>query len=421
MFFLYEVLLYLAFVIALPWFLVVGFLRGKYLSNFDVRLGTYKDAPTRNDVWIHAVSVGEVLAARPVVEKLLARRPDLTFVVTTTTITGQNLAQRLFPQATVVYYPFDFSFAVKRFLDHFSPKIFVNMETEIWPNVARHSGRRGIKILLANGRISDHSLPRYMALRPILRKTFAWYTAILARDHVDRDRFIAIGAPAARVEVSGNVKFDFHAEGKVLDVEEDLKRMIDGRHVFIAGSTTEGEDELLIPELPRWIEELDCFVIIAPRKPERFEIVAGLLEASPVRFIRRSTLARDGEQPAGRVDLLLLDSFGELATIYRYADAAFVGGSLVPSGGHNPIEPAAVGAPVAFGPHMSNFREIAATFLDQGAAVEVRDVGELEQFIRRMVSDRAGRDEQSARGRETVERNRGAAERTAERILGLLP
>jgi 3-deoxy-D-manno-octulosonic-acid transferase len=418
MFLLYEVLLYLAFVIAIPWFLVVGFLRGKYLSSFDVRLGVYEGPATKHDLWIHAVSVGEVLAARPVIEKLLGRRPDLRLVVTTTTITGQNLAQRLFPQATVAYFPFDFSFAVKRFLDHYSPRGFVNMETEIWPNVARHAGLRGLSIVLANGRISDRSLPRYMAMRPILRRTFAWYSAILARDHIDRDRFIAIGAPPERVEVFGNVKFDFHAEGKVLEVEDDLKRMIAGRHVFVAGSTTEGEDELLIPELPRWIDEMDCFVIIAPRKPERFEIVAGLLATSPIRFVRRSELG--GSALPARVDLLLLDSFGELATIYRYADAAFVGGSLVASGGHNPIEPAAVGAPVSFGPHMSNFREIAATFLEQKAAVEVSDVFELEAFIRRMVSDPEARLGQSSRGRATVDRNRGAAERTTDRILELL-
>jgi 3-deoxy-D-manno-octulosonic-acid transferase len=420
MFVLYEVLLYLAFVVALPWFIVVGILRGKYLSNFGVRLGVYRDAPSKHDLWLHAVSVGEVLAARPVIEKLVERRPDLRLVITTTTITGQHLAQRLFPAATVAYFPFDFSFAVRRFLDHFSPRAFANMETEIWPNVARLAGRRGLKMVLANGRISDRSFPRYLALRPILKKIFSWYSAILARDHIDRERFVAIGAPPERVEVSGNVKFDFHAEGKVLEVEEGLRRMIGQRHVFIAGSTVEGEDELLIPELPRWIEALNCFVIVAPRKPERFEIVAGLLAASPVRFVRRTEIERRERDPEQPVDLLLLDSFGELATLYRYADAAFVGGSLVPAGGHNPIEPAAVGAPVAFGPHMSNFREIAATFLEQNAAVEVRDVTELEAFVRRMIEDPAAREACSRRGRETVERNRGAAERTANRILELL-
>jgi 3-deoxy-D-manno-octulosonic-acid transferase len=294
------------------------------------------------------------------------------------------------------------------------------METEIWPNVARLAGRRGLKMVLANGRISDRSFPRYLALRPILKKIFSWYSAILARDHIDRERFVAIGAPPERVEVSGNVKFDFHAEGKVLEVEEELKRMIGPRHVFIAGSTVDGEDELLIPELPRWIGALNCFVIVAPRKPERFEIVAGLLAASPVRFVRRTEIDRRDRDPDQPVDLLLLDSFGELATLYRYADAAFVGGSLVPAGGHNPIEPAAVGAPVAFGPYMSNFREIAATFLEQNAAVEVRDVPELEAFVRRMIEDPAAREACSRRGRETVERNRGAAERTANRILELL-
>ena len=420
MFMLYEALLYLAFVLAFPWFLVTGFLRGKYLTNFGPRLGFYRGAPMRHDLWLHAVSVGEVLAARPIVERIMKARPETSVIVTTTTISGQTLARSLFPDATLTYFPFDFSFEVSRFLRQFSPSAFANMETEIWPNVSRLTGQRGIRMLLANGRISDRSLRHYRPFRMLLSRVFSYYSVILARDPVDRDRFIAIGAPAERVEVSGNVKFDLGPQSRPLEIREELDALIAGRKVFVAGSTVEGEDEMLLAALPALIADLHAFVVLAPRKPERFELVAGLLAASPIRFVRRSEIG-DYATKGRTFDLLLLDSIGELASIYQLAAAAFVGGSLVQTGGHNPIEPAAAGVPVCFGPYMTNFREIAATFLAKDAAVEVEDIPALSRFVRRMLTDEKANAEMSQRARETVERNRGAADHTAKRILEMLP
>ncbi len=421
MFRLYEVLLYLAFMIAFPWFLIVGVLRGKYLTNFGPRFGFYKGAPERHDLWLHAVSVGEVLAARPILQRVRNARPDTTVVVTTTTISGQTLARNLFPDATVTYFPFDFSFAVSRFLDRYAPAAFANMETEIWPNVSRLSGQRGVRMLLANGRISDNSLNHYRPFRRLLARVLSFYSVILARDPVDRERFIAIGAPPDRVEVSGNVKFDLETQTRPLAIRAELDKLICGRKVFVAGSTVEGEDELLMARLPALISELGCFVILAPRKPERFELVAGLLAASPIRSVRRTELGSAAASAGLQVDLLLLDSIGELAATYELASAAFVGGSLVVSGGHNPIEPAAAGVPVCFGPHMTNFREIAASFVGEEAAVEVEDVDELVAFVRRMLTDEEANRGFALRARMTVERNRGAADLTARRILDLLP
>lgn len=421
MFLLYEVLLYIAFLLAFPWFLITGVLRGKYLTNFGPRFGFYQGTALRHDLWIHAVSVGEVLAARPILQRVLDARPDTTVVVTTTTISGQTLARNLFPDATVTYFPFDFSFAVRRFLDRYAPAAFANMETEIWPNVVRLSGERGVRMLLANGRISDRSLRHYRPFRGILSRVLSLYSVILARDPADRERFIAIGAPADRVEVSGNVKFDLELETRPLAIRDELERMIDGRKVFVAGSTVEGEEELLIGALSGLIRDLDCFVVLAPRKPERFELVAGLLATSTIRFVRRSELERNPSPPEQKAELLLLDSIGELAAIYELASAAFVGGSLVSSGGHNPIEPAAAGVPVSFGPHMTNFREIAASFVDGEAAVEVASVEELFRFVRRMLTDEQANRSISRRATMTVERNRGAADLTARRILDLLP
>jgi 3-deoxy-D-manno-octulosonic-acid transferase len=409
MFLLYELLLVLALIAALPYFLITGVLRGKYLANFPERMGFYRTPAAAHDLWIHAVSVGETIAARPVVDEIARQRPGTSIVFTTTTITGQAQARRLFPEATVTYFPFDFAASVKRFLAHHTPRAFATMETEIWPNVTRLARARGVRLVLANGRISDRSFPRYRAMRPIVRSVLRHYARILAREETDRQRFIAIGAPAEVVETSGNVKFDYVPDGRPL--EFDIEQLIAGRKVLILASTMPGEDEILIPEAERL---RDWYVIVAPRKPERFELVAALLGENAV---RRSSLVDpfDSAQGRRRSSFLLLDSIGELARVYRYANAAFIGGSLLPGvGGHNPIEAAAIGVPVCFGPYMSNFREIAATFLRDGAAVEVRTAADVMAF--------AARDDAAmgARGRRVVEQNRGAAARTAARIVELL-
>jgi 3-deoxy-D-manno-octulosonic-acid transferase len=412
----YEVLLWIALILATPYFVVVGVLRGKYINNFPRRFGFYEGAAESHDLWIHAVSVGEALAAKPVVTEILRQRPGTSIVLTTTTVTGQAQARRLYPDATVTYFPFDFAFSVKRFLDRFGPRVFAAMETEIWPNVNRFARRRGMKLILANGRISDRSLPRYRAVRWLLRPILAQYDRVLAREETDRQRFVAIGAPEGIVETSGNVKFDFEPDAAPLEIGPRLERLFRGRKVLVLGSTTEGEDELLLPLVERFIVDENAFVVIAPRKPERFELLAGLLGTSATRFVRRSEL----EAFNGEAEILLLDTIGELARVYRYATAAFVGGSLVPVGGHNPIEPAAVGVPVCFGPAMTNFREIAHVFIRNEAAMQVSTAEEAIAFARGMFEDEGRQRAWGERARQTVLQNRGAAERTARRIVELL-
>jgi 3-deoxy-D-manno-octulosonic-acid transferase len=418
MYVLYEVLLYLVLVLAMPWFLITGVLRGKYLANFPERMGRFRGEADAHDLWIHAVSVGEAIAARPVVAEIQKQRPGTSIVFTTTTITGQAQARRLFPDATVTYFPFDFAFAVRRFLEHHRPRVFATMETEIWPNVTRLARARGTRMLLANGRISDRSFPRYRAFRAIVRSVLNKYDRILAREETDRERFVAIGAPEEIVEVSGNVKFDYEPDASPLEIAPQIEALIGERKVLILGSTMEGEDEALLPELERFLAEHNAFVVIAPRKPERFELVAGLLQTSSFRFTRRSALG--GAAPASGADILLLDTIGELAKMYRYATAAFIGGTLVPIGGHNPIEPAAAGVPVCFGPSMSNFREIAQVFLREQAAVEVKNAAEVIDFASQMFDDAFLQSTWGERARRTVLQNRGASERTARRIVELL-
>lgn len=443
MFFLYEVLLYLVFLIGLPFFLIIGIVRGKYLSNFGERMGFYRSAARTHDLWIHAVSVGEALAAKTIVDQIQRMRPDTSIVFTTTTITGQAQAKRLYPNATVTYFPFDFGFAVRRFLNHHSPRAFATMETELWPNVTRISRDRGLRLLLANGRISDRSLPRYRLFKPVVARLLRGYERVLAREPLDRDRFLAIGAPEPIVEVTGNVKFDFEPNEAPLP---DIEALIGRRKCVVLGSTVQGEDEVLLPALDPFVRDNNLFLIVAPRKGERFEVVASLLGTTKLTFLRRSECGPGGEWgarsaergeplassfraprstlPAGATptpNTLLLDTFGELARVYRYATVAFVGGSLVPTGGHNPIEPAAAGVPVCFGPYMSNFREIASVFLRNDSAREVANAQEAVYFIDRMVSDDTLRAAWGKRARATVSENRGASERTARRIIELLP
>lgn len=421
MYVLYEVLLYLVLLIALPWFVLTGVLRGKYVVNLPVRAGWFRHRAEPHDLWIHAVSVGEALAARPVVEEIRRQRPDTSIVFTTTTITGQAQARRLYPEATVTYFPFDFAFAVRRFLEHHRPRVFATMETEIWPNVTRIAKERGMRLILANGRISDRSFPRYRAFRRIVGHVLRKYDRILAREGTDRDRFLAMGAPKEIVEVSGNVKFDYEPDHAPLENAEPLEALIGDRKVVVFGSTMEGEDEVLLPEIEDLLAHHRVLVVIAPRKPERFELVAGLLTTSSLRFVRRSEMKLRVATPAQpAADVLLLDTLGELAKIYRYATAAFIGGTLVPAGGHNPIEAAAAGVPVSFGPSMSNFREIAQVFLRNRAGAEVGSAAEAVEFAARMLEQPELQRAWGERARQTVLQNRGASERTARRIVELL-
>lgn len=415
MYLLYEVLLHLVFVVALPWFLLIGFMRGKYLTNLRERFGHYQERSSEHDLWLHAVSVGEAMAAKPVLDLLWRERPGLQVIVTTTTTTGQAIARRLFPAATITYFPFDFSRSVDRFLDHFSPRVFATMETEIWPNVVRLARARGLRLLIANARISDRSFPRYRSFRRLVGPVLRQYEQILARDETDRERFVEIGASAETVKVVGNVKFDFARDVSPLELESRIRRLAGERPVAILGSVVEAEEELILPALEHLVRN-GWFVIVAPRKTERFEVFAARLVAANLRFLRRTDLPEKHVE----VDVLLLDSIGELSRLYAAADAAFVGGSLAPIGGHNPIEPAICGVPVAFGPYMSNFREIAALFLAKRGAEEVQDAETLVAWFERVRTDPSYRDELKKNARETVERNQGASERTARAILELL-
>jgi 3-deoxy-D-manno-octulosonic-acid transferase len=324
------------------------------------------------------------------------------------------MARQLFHDALVTWFPFDFSFSIRRFLNAYRPKVHVTIETEIWPNLIRLLSRRGIPIIIANARISDRSYPRYRLARPLLKNLLRKYERILAREQIDRDRFIAIGAEQSSVVVVGNVKFDYVPPDQPLGFLDELERLAGQRPIFVAGSTVPGEEAMLLEILPQ-LAERGVFTVIAPRKPDRFDEVADLLVRGGVRLARRSRIDRTEV-----ADVLLMDTIGELSRLYRHARVAFVGGSLVPAGGHNPIEPAAVGVPVAFGPHMSNFRDIAAVLRSGDAAVSVSTVEQLLQFVLEMVSDEAEQQRRARLAPETVRANQGAADRAARHIAEVL-
>jgi 3-deoxy-D-manno-octulosonic-acid transferase len=398
----------LAALLLAPYWLVQGLRRGKYLANLGERLGlsfpalAKLPADSRGAIWIHAVSVGEALSSVALARRLKEAYPKRPLIVSTTTITGQALARERMPFAdAVIYFPLDWVFCVRRALDAVRPSVVLVLETEIWPNFLRQAGRRDIPVLFLSGRISDRSFRRYQSylgvfgffLRPFLRSALSDASAYLMQSEKDAERVRALGAPADRVRVSGNLKYDqeLPAPTPLSNwLATEIKRS--GRSpVIVAGSVVATEEpHALIAFGTLQGEYPKALLVLAPRKPECFDEAAEFIDESHRKFIRRSRLPIPGPaqsqaiQPSDNsiisddVTVLLLDSIGELASLYGLADGAFVGGSLVPSGGHNILEPAAFGKIPVFGSSMGNFAEIASRFVSAGAAIQVEspeDVG----------------------------------------------
>lgn len=415
MFLLYQIVEGIVFLVALPVYAIGRLFGGRPFGSIIERLGFYRGIALRHDVWLHAVSVGEVNAARIIIERLLERRPELDVVISVTTVTGRRLAESLFPDAKIAWFPFDFTFSVERFLRNNDPRLHVVVETELWPVAVRTTKRAGIPLIMANARISDRSFPRYMQLRPFSTKVLRMVDRIYAREEIDRERLIAMGADGHRAIVSGNVKFDFRPRTEPLAFAPALEAFCEPK-TFVFASTAQGEEELLLPII-RFVLAGGARVIIAPRKQGRFDEVAEILEEAGLDPVRRSRL-KTGEEIDSSV--LLLDSIGELSRVFQYCDAAFIGGSLVPHGGQNPLEACAVGCPVAYGPHMENFRDIASTLEEAGAAMRVEDVEDLELVFATLMDHDSFLEERSRRAREVVEKNRGAVDLIVDGIEELL-
>jgi len=344
---------------------------------------------------LHAVSVGEISAARPLLKALRDRYPEHAIVVSNSTETGRQTASAFKEIDLCVYYPFDFLPSVRSMLRLLNPCIVIIMETEIWPNFTREIARRGIPLVMANGRISDRSFPRYLKLSWFFRHALQNFTLFCMQSETARERIIAIGAPAERVVVAGNLKFDIPC----CPVDEGEKRALRRQYaipeeslVIVAGSTHAGEDEMLVDAYRELMTDFtELFLVVAPRHPQRCAEVADLFAKGGTRFRRFTELKPSNEEKLCKGELLLVDTIGELMKLYALADIVFVGGSLVPVGGHNLLEPASRGIPVLFGPYMANFREITALVLASRAGIQVATEEDLVATLRRLFTNPAER------------------------------
>lgn len=372
----YRLLLWLLF----PWALLHLWWRGRrqpgYREHLRERFGWYQLWPARPVIWLHAVSVGEMRAAEPLVRALATRYPGHQLLLTQMTPTGRETAQELFgDMATIVYLPYDYPGAVARFLTRFRPRLGILMETEIWFNLIDGCARLGVPLLLANARLSEKSARGYALAAPLTRAALVRLAAVSAQTREDAARLERLGAPI--VEVTGNLKFDVAVAPRLLALGAALKQRIGQRPVLLAASTRDGEEELVLDALER-VRVEGLLLLLVPRHPQRFGEVAALLERRKLAYARRS---EDRTLPSD-CRVLLGDSMGEMAAYYAACDLAFIGGSLLPYGGQNLIEACAVGRPLLFGPHMYNFAEASRLAMAAGAAVEVADA--------LMLGDRAG-------------------------------
>jgi len=422
MYWLYSALLAAGLLLTLPYWLIQMMRHGKYRSGLRERLGGVPARLARQDakpvIWIHAVSVGEVLAVSGLIERLEKRLPSHRVVVSTTTVTGQQLARKRFGKQNVFYFPLDFKFAIKSYLRALKPKLVVLAETEFWPNFLRSASESGAAIAAVNARISDRSWPGYRRFRPLLTRVLRHIDLFLAQTEEDRGRLIDIGAPEERVQVSGNLKFDMPAPNPppIVNSLRNAFQQAGASPIIVCGSTVEDEEPLLFGAFENVRVSFPlAIMVLAPRHPERFEAVADLLQRLGIRFWRRSLW--NGEAISGGV--LLLDSIGELAAIYGLADIAFVGGSLVPRGGHNIIEPAQHGIPIIVGNHTENFRDIIGLFQTRDA-VRVTGPAEFPLLLMELISNPAEREALGRRAAEALLSQRGATERTAQALQELL-
>jgi 3-deoxy-D-manno-octulosonic-acid transferase len=408
----YSLALLLVLVIGAPYWLIRMATSGKYREGLSERLGF---VPQRlrfaeRVIWVHAVSVGEVLAASRLIEELGARS-GCRVMISTTTRTGQWLAREQFGADRVFYFPFDFAFAVRAYLRTLRPRMVVLMETEFWPRMLLECHHARIPVAVVNARISDRSWPRYLRLRLLWRYLLNGFVVVLAQSEVDAKRLTVLGA--SNVRVGGNLKYDIRVAKPALVTEALRAHLPASTSVVVCGSTLSGEEELLVESLPR-----DVVTIIAPRHPERFDSVAEMLTDRNLPFVRRSEwMASPTALSTGM--FFLLDSIGELASVYSLASIAVVGGGLLVRGGHNPLEAAQFGVPVVMGPHYENFREIVEK-LHAADAIAVVEPAALPQALRAMLADEGTAKAMGERARAVFEREAGATDRAVTALTAVV-
>ena len=389
-----------------------GFVSGKELARIA----------GRQVIWLHAVSVGEIIAARPLLKALRGSYPGHAIVVSNTTETGRTAAGALPEIDLRIYFPFDFLFSVRTIMSSVKPRLIIIMETEIWPNFCLEASRKNIPLLLANGRISDRSFGRYLKFGWFFRPALRSFSAVCMQSAIGRERITAIGAEPEKVSVTGNLKNDIPSH----QVGEEERRLLRNKYaipcdgcVLTAGSTRDGEEQHVIKAYSELSADIgNLFLVLVPRHPERTAEIASLLESAGLHYQRRTTLPGDYLFQHGEV--LLVDTVGEMMDLYALSDIAYVGGSLVPIGGHNLLEPASVGVPSIFGPHMANFRDIEALVLQYGAGIQVHTPEELTASCRALVTSAELRRILGQNGLKLMRDNGGATARHMKIIAGYL-
>lgn len=420
MYVFYSLLLCIAALLSLPWWLVQMLRVGKYRSGLGERLGSVParlKAVRPGCIWVHAVSVGEVLAVSQLITELQQKYPDRQILISTTTATGQSLARQRFGQDRVFFMPLDFGFAVRRYLTALQPQLIVIAETEFWPNLLHLARKQQTSLAIVNARISDRSFPRYRRFNWFFRRVLAEVDLFLAQTAEDAQRLREIGAATGRVQVSGNLKFDVRPNPQPSLVNGLRTAFGKDSLVIVCGSTAEGEEGPLLQAFKSLQEKFPgAIMVLAPRHPERFEKVASMIAASGFVLQRRSSWSPSQPVSSG---IFLLDSVGELAAVYELADIAFVGGSLVATGGHNILEPAQYGAAILVGPHTFNFREIVSIF-EQGGAIKVVTAETLGPQFLALLSQPQERKRLGRLAKDLFAKHAGATRRTLEALEPLL-
>jgi len=406
----YTILFYLALPLVLIRLIWRGFNAPDYFKRWNERFGSIpKRISEQNLIWVHAVSVGEAEACRPLISGLQQRYPEHQILITTMTPTGSARVKSLFADSVLhVYLPYDLPFAIKRFLKAMRPQFGIIMETELWPNLILICAEQSIPVVIANARLSARSAHGYQKVSKLTRQMLQSLPLIATQTHSDRERFLQLGAYKEKVHAVGNLKYEITLPASSVERAEAIRSLWGNRPVFIAASTHEGEEEQIIDAARKIRGQFrDLLLVIVPRHPERFDRVAALCRRAGLNTLRRSENKPCGSQ----IQALVVDTMGELSIFYGTADVAFIGGSLVAHGGHNLLEPAALSRPVITGPHYFNFLEVTKQFLEHHAAIEVKNPEQLADTVIDLLKAPQRRAEMGDAGRQLIEQSKGASQR----------
>jgi len=427
-YFFYNILLIFFIILFAPLIGLVLLLRKKYRCGFFQKCGLMPKEmravlSDKNPIWIHAVSVGEVMATAPLIREIKKTYPDIPILLSTVTETGNFTARHNTRGADhVIYFPFDLNFIVAKMIRTVHPVLFVTLETELWPNFSRCLRLNHIPSMVVSGRISSESFKSYRFFRFFFKKVLTNIDCFCMQTRTDAERIISIGAAPEKVTVAGNIKFDLQIPAITDDEKKDLYKNLhisNRQTIFIAGSTHRGEEEIIIRVFSQLRgKKANLVLLLAPRHPERFDETADLLKKSGLPFVRKTDLAAS---PAiADKSVILLDTIGELAKSYSIADIVFIGGSMVPVGGHNVLEPAVFSKPVIYGPYMDNFREMSKLLQEKKAAIQVRDTGEFIRQARALLADRALRQKIGETAFAVIRENSGAVDKSMEALIKLM-